>query len=56
MTDMGGMEGMKDKLKDEDLTDKGLEKGGDFVDDKTGDKHAEHVDKAQEFGDEKLGR
>lgn len=32
----------KDAVKD------GIEKAGDFVDEKTGDKFAEHVDKGQE--------
>lgn len=36
----------KDAVKD------GIEKAGDFVDEKTGDKYAEHVDKGQEAASE----
>lgn len=36
----------KDAIKD------GIEKAGDFVDEKTGDKYAEHVDKGQEAASE----
>lgn len=38
-----------DKLRD------GVEKGGDFVDSKTGDKYAEHVDKGQAAIGDKFG-
>lgn len=36
----------KDAVKD------GIENAGDFVDEKTGDKYAEHVDKGQEAASE----
>ena len=32
----------------------GIDRAGDFVDEKTGGKHAEHVDKGQAFAKEKL--
>jgi hypothetical protein len=32
----------------------GIEKAGDLVDDKTGNKYAEHVDKAQDFATERV--
>ena len=42
-----------DKAKDfaadhDEQVDNAVEKGGDFVDDKTGDKYAQHVDTAQD--------
>lgn len=45
---------MFDKLKDQanqnpDQVRDAVEKGGDFIDEKTGNKYAEHVDKAQDF-------
>jgi MT0933-like antitoxin protein len=59
-----GNEGMLDKVKEvaerftdkvrdlfgqhSDKADAGIDKAGDFVDDKTGDKYSEHVDKAQD--------
>lgn len=61
-----GNEGILDKVKEvaERFTDKvrglfsqhsdnadtAIDKAGDFVDDKTGDKYSEHVDKAQDAG------
>lgn len=46
--------GIFDKAKDlasehSDKIDQGIEKGGDLIDQKTGGKYAEHVDKGQEF-------
>lgn len=38
-----------------DKLNQGVEKAGDFADERTGGQHAEHVDKAQDFANEKLG-
>ncbi len=38
-----------------DKLDGGVDKGGDFVDDKTGGKYAEQVDKGQDFAKDQLG-
>ena len=47
---MGIFDKAKDALSEHsEQVDTGIEKGGDFVDDKTGDKYAEHVDKGQDF-------
>jgi MT0933-like antitoxin protein len=52
-----GNEGILDRIMDKvrglfgqhsDKADAGIENAGDFVDDKTGDKHSEPVDKAQD--------
>ncbi|ANS78514.1 hypothetical protein SGUI_1118 [Serinicoccus hydrothermalis] len=50
--------GFMDKAKDlagehDEKIDEGIEQGGDFVDDKTGGEHSEHVDKAQDFANDK---
>ncbi len=52
--------GFLDKAKDlvaqhDDKVDQAIEKAGDLVDDKTGDKYAGHVDKAQDLLQEKTG-
>ncbi|HLT10286.1 MAG TPA: antitoxin [Micromonosporaceae bacterium] len=53
--------GMMDKAKDmaakakDKVSDEQVEKAGDVVDEKTGGKHADKVDKAQETAREKLG-
>ena len=39
----------------DDKVDDAIEKAGDLVDDKTGDKYAGHVDKAQDLLQEKTG-
>ena len=49
-----------DKAKDlagqhPDQVDQGIEKAGDVVDERTGDKHVSQVDKAQEAVRERLG-
>ncbi|WP_151524603.1 antitoxin [Serinicoccus kebangsaanensis] len=49
--------GFMDKAKDmagqhDEKIDQGIEQGGDFVDDKTGGEHSEHVDKAQDFAND----
>jgi hypothetical protein len=55
---MGRM-GIFDKAKDalsehSEHVDTGIEKGGDFVDDKTGNKYAEQVDKGQDFAADRV--
>ncbi|MFI6345542.1 antitoxin [Streptomyces sp. NPDC050560] len=52
---------MVDKLKNmlkghEDQAEKGVDKAGDYVDDKTGGKHSDKVDKAQDKMKDQLGR
>jgi len=60
--------GMFDELKDkaekaveehpeqvEKFSDQAIERVGDLVDDKTGDKYADKVDQAQRAADEKIG-
>jgi hypothetical protein len=37
-----------------DKVEQGIDKGGDFVDDKSGGKYAEHVDKGQEAAKDAL--
>jgi hypothetical protein len=39
----------------EKLSDTGIDKAGDAVDQKTGGDHADQVDKAQEAADDKIG-
>ena len=39
----------------DDQVDMAIEKAGDMVDDKTGDKYADQVDKAQDLAEEKTG-
>ena len=56
---MGIFDSAKDKAtefasENPDKLDQGVEQAGDFVDSKTGGEHAEHVDKAQDFANEKL--
>ena len=51
--------GIFDKAKDamsgqQDKVDAGVEKAGDMVDEKTGDKYTEHVDQGQEMAKDKL--
>lgn len=38
-----------------DQVDQGIEKAGDAVDERTGGKHAEQVDKGQDMARERLG-
>jgi phage shock protein A len=52
--------GIFDKAKDalsgqSDQVESGVEKAGDMVDEKTGDKYTEHVDKGQDMAKDKLG-
>ena len=52
---MGIFDKAKDALSEHsEQADAGIEKGGDFVDDKTGNKYAEHVDKGQEFAADRV--
>lgn len=51
---MGFMDKAKDMAGEHDeKVDQGVERGGDFVDDKTGGKHSGKVDKAQEFANDR---
>jgi hypothetical protein len=55
----GNAMGIFDKAKDalsgqQDKVDAGVEKAGDMVDDKTGDKYTERVDQGQETAKDKL--
>lgn len=52
--------GLFDKAKDalssnSDKVQDGVEKGGDFVDEKTGGEHSDKVDQGQEFVKDQLG-
>jgi antitoxin protein of toxin-antitoxin system len=38
-----------------DQVDQAVEKAGDLIDEKTGDKYKDQVDKGQQFVEEKLG-
>lgn len=42
-----------DKL--EDVSDQGLERGGDLADGATGGRFSEHIDKGQVLADERIG-
>lgn len=53
--------GIFDKIGDlakqhEDKIEKGIEKTGDFVDEKTGGKYAERVDQAQQAANDQLDK
>ncbi len=52
--------GLFDKAKDlagehSEQVDQGIEKGGDMVDEKTGDKYADKIDQGQQMAEDKLG-
>ena len=52
--------GLFDKAKDlagehGEQVDQGIEKGGDMVDEKTGDKYADKIDQGQQMAKDKLG-
>lgn len=56
---MGIFDSAKDKATDyanenPDKLDQGVEKAGDFADEKTGGQHADQIDKGQDFANEKL--
>ncbi|MGH9235727.1 MAG: antitoxin [Acidimicrobiales bacterium] len=53
--------GFMDKVKSmfgqhADKAEGGIDKAGDFIDDKTGDKYADHVDKGQDAAKDALGK
>lgn len=53
---MSMMDKLKNMLKGHpDQTDKGVERAGDYVDDRTQGKHSRHVDTAQEKMRDQLG-
>ena len=56
---MGALDDMKDKAKDMagehgDKIDEGMEKAGDFADEKTGGKHTDKIDRGMEKGREAI--
>ena len=56
---MGIFDSAKDKASEfaqdnPDKLDQGVEKAGDFADDKTGGQHADQIDKGQDLAHEKL--
>jgi antitoxin protein of toxin-antitoxin system len=52
---MGIFDKAKDALSEHsEHADTGIEKAGDLVDEKTGNKYAEHVDKGQDFATERV--
>lgn len=46
---------LKGALSDEKTTDAALDKAADAANKATGGKHADHVEKARDFGDSRLG-
>jgi len=53
---MGFLDDAKKMVDEHDeQVDAAIEKAGDLVDDKTGEKYAGQVDKAQDFAEEKTG-
>jgi len=57
---MGLFDSAKDKASEfasenPDKVSDGIEKGGDFVDDKTGGQYADQVDKGQDFAQDQFG-
>lgn len=53
---MGFMDKAKDAAEDHpDQVDSGIEKGGDFADDKTGGKHTDKIDKGEDQVSDRLG-
>jgi hypothetical protein len=54
---MGFMDKVKGMLGQHgDKVDQGVERAGDMVDDKTGGKHAAHVDKAQDAARDRIDK
>ncbi|MCG6566254.1 antitoxin [Tessaracoccus sp. Y36] len=54
---MGLFDNLDDLAKQhETQIEEGIERVGDFVDDKTDGKYAGHVDKAQDFGNDQLDK
>jgi hypothetical protein len=57
---MGMFDNMKDKAEDfarenPDKVDEGLDKAGDFANEKTGGKYEDQIDKGQEFARDRMG-
>ena len=61
---MGFLDDAKDKINDlmhdnpdkvEDLSDQGIERGGDALDDVTGGKYADQLDAGQQKADDAIG-
>ena len=53
--EMGIFDKAKDALSEHsEQADAGIERAGDFVDDKTGNKYAEHVDKGQDLASDRV--
>ena len=57
---MGMFDNMKDKAEDlakehPDQVNEGLEKAGDFADEKTGGKFEDQIDKGQDFARDRMG-
>lgn len=54
---MGVFDKAKEALSEHsEQVDQGVEKGGDLLDERTGGKYAEQVDKGQDLARERLGR
>ena len=54
------MGGFMDKARDlteqhDDKVDEGLERAGDFADERTGGGHSEHIDRGVDFAQERTG-
>ena len=57
---MGMFDEMKDKAEDlakdhPDQVNEGLDKAGDFANEKTGDKYEDQIEKGEDFARERLG-
>lgn len=57
---MGTFDSMKDKAQDmagehSDKIEEGMDKAGDFADEKTGGKHSDKIDKAMDKGRDVVG-
>lgn len=57
---MGGLDDLTNQAgqaggMQEKISDTGIDKVGDVVDEKTGGGHAEQIDKAQQIADQKIG-
>ena len=54
---MGLLDGLGEQIvKNQEQVDGAIDKGGDFVDSKTDNKYASHVDKGQDFLRDKVGK
>jgi hypothetical protein len=53
---MGIFDKAKDMLGDnQEQVDQGIDRAGDFVDEKTGGQHSEHIDQGADFAKEQAG-